>query len=94
MPLKVKSNNLDKYLVLADNIAPKMTNITATAGPKISASEATVMKIGPFCVLSFIAKITIQIAAGDTIFTLSPASSASFAIGIFGNGGQYGAKVT
>lgn len=95
MSVKIAANSkATRFVPEVDQIAPKMTNITATAGPKISASEATVIKIGPFCVLSFIAKATNAIAVGDTILTLSQPSSATFAIGIFGAAGQYGARVT
>lgn len=94
MSLKVKAKGTVKYLPLMDDIAPAATNFTATAGPKLSASEAVVVKWGPLCMISFIAKTTSVIATGETIFTLPIESSAIYAVGIFGNESQYGARVT
>ncbi|MEY8257545.1 hypothetical protein AAK706_07410 [Erysipelotrichaceae bacterium 66-17] len=95
MSVKIGANSkAPRYVPEVDQIAPKATNFTPTAGPKISASEATLIKWGPLCVISFIAKATEVIAVGETIFNLPVASSATFAIGIFGSGAQHGARVT
>lgn len=94
MSLKVKAKGTVKYLPLMDDIAPAATNFTATAGPKLSASEAVVVKWGPLCMISFIAKTTGTIAVGETVLNLPVESSAVYACAIYGNQSQYGARVT
>lgn len=94
MGIKVKSKGKEKYLPLVDDIAPVATDFTATAGPKVSASEAVIIKWGPLCVISFIARTTAVIAVGETIFNLPKKSTAVYTTGLFGNNSQYGARIT
>lgn len=93
MSLKVKSNGTSKYVLIKNDLSPSMTNFTATAGPKISASEITMTKIGPMRIISLIVKATTIINAGDVIINLPDASSANFSTGVVGNGGQYGVQI-
>lgn len=94
MSLKVKSNGTSKYVLQKDDLNPAMTNFTSTAGPKVTASEATVTKIGPFAIVSFIVKATAIINANEVILNLPTKSTANFALGIQGNSSLYGAQVS